>query len=95
MTFLSEIFCVSCFESRPINSFISEIEAANNSGSIFVIVFKFFINPNFEASAIAIFKTPSDISNGTSKLSWMYLISIIFFIFGSITFFDKSIEGRE
>ena len=35
---------------------MSEIEAANNSGSIFVIVFKFFINPNFEASAIAIFK---------------------------------------
>ena len=71
------------------------IDAAYNSGSIFVIVFKFFIKLNFDASAIAIFKTPLPISNGTSELSSIYLLSIIFLIFGSITVFFKSIIGNE
>ena len=39
-TFLSEIFWLSCLDILFMNSFMSVIEAANNSGSIFVIVFK-------------------------------------------------------
>ena len=71
------------------------MDAAYNSGSICVIVFKFFIKPNFDASAMAIFKMPFPISKGTIKLSCMYLASIIFLILGSITVFFKSIIGKE
>ena len=60
-----------------------------------MIVLRFFIKPSLDASAMAIFKTPSPISKGTNKLSWIYLRSIIFFIFGSITFFSKLINSSE
>ena len=69
LTPCADIFFESCLLSRSINALILLMDAAYNSGSIFVIVFKFFIRLNFDASAIAIFKVPFAISKGTRELS--------------------------